>query len=39
MERGLLKEVQRRRGLSREEIKNEEEAVLRKIVEENLNIL
>ncbi len=39
MERGLLREGQRRRGLSREEVKNEEETVLRKIVEENLNIL
>ncbi len=39
LEKGLLKEGQKRRGLSREEIKNEDEKVLRKIVEENLNIL
>ncbi len=39
VEKGLLKEGQRRKGLSREEIKNEEETVLRRIVEENLNIL
>ncbi len=34
-----MKDGQRRNGLSREEIKNEEETVLRRIVEENLNIL
>ena len=38
MSRGEIKEGQKRKGMSKDELKAEEEAILRRIMEENLNI-
>ena len=38
MSRGELKGGQKRKGVTKEELKAEEEAILRRVMEENLNI-